>query len=40
MPLNPTVHQLKITLQGARPPLWRRILVPSGATLGFVHEVI
>lgn len=40
MPLNPTVHQLKITLQGAKPPLWRRILVPSDATLGFVHEVI
>jgi Plasmid pRiA4b ORF-3-like protein len=40
MPQNPTVHQLKITLQGAKPPLWRRILVPSDATLGFVHEVI
>jgi len=40
MPQNPTVHQLKITLQGAKPPLWRRILVPSEATLGFVHDVI
>jgi hypothetical protein len=34
------VHQLKITLQGPKPPLWRRILVASDATLGFVHEVI
>ena len=34
------MHQLKITLQGARPPLWRRVLVPSDATLGFMHEVI
>lgn len=40
MPQNPTVHQLKITLQGTKPPLWRRILVPSDASLGFVHEVI
>jgi hypothetical protein len=40
MPQNPTVHQLKITLQGAKPPLWRRILVPSDATLEFVHGII
>lgn len=35
-----TVHQLKISLQGATPPLWRRIQVPSGASLGFLHDVI
>jgi hypothetical protein len=40
MSLNPTVHQLKITLQGAKPPLWRRIQVPSDVSLGCVHEVI
>jgi hypothetical protein len=35
-----TVHQLKISLQGAAPPLWRRIQVPSEASLGFLHDVI
>src|SRR5258708_39610502 len=38
--LTPTVHQLKIGLQGAAPPLWRRIQVPSEASLGFLHDVI
>ncbi|GEM_PF-623175 len=35
-----TVHQLKIGLQGTAPPLWRRIQVPSAASLGFLHDVI
>src|SRR5579859_2351072 len=35
-----TIHQLKIGLQGAAPPLWRRIQVPSEASLGFLHDVI
>jgi len=38
--LTPTVHQLKIGLEGAAPPLWRRIQVPSAASLGFLHDVI
>jgi hypothetical protein len=37
---SPTVHQLKIGLQGAAPPLWRRLQVPSAASLGFLHDVI
>lgn len=36
----PAVHQLKIVLHGTKPPLWRRILVPSAASLGFLHDVI
>jgi hypothetical protein len=36
----PTVHQLKIGLEGASPPLWRRIQVPSAASLGFLHSII
>lgn len=38
--LSPTVHHLKIGLQGAAPPLWRRIQIPSAASLGFLHDVI
>jgi hypothetical protein len=37
---SPTVHQLKISLQGAAPPLWRRLLIPSTTSLGFLHDVI
>jgi hypothetical protein len=36
----PTVHQLKIGLEGAGPPLWRRLQIPSEASLGFLHSVI
>lgn len=35
-----SVHQLKITLNGIRPPIWRRIQIPSSATLAQLHEVI
>ena len=34
------VYQLAITLTRIRPPCWRRILVPSAATLGDLHEII
>jgi hypothetical protein len=42
MPASPafTVHRLKITLEGCKPPLWRRIEIPSDASLGFLHDVI
>ena len=32
----PTVHQLKIGLEGAAPPLWRRLEIPSATSLGFL----
>jgi hypothetical protein len=34
------VAQLKVALSHARPPIWRRVLVPATATLGDLHEVI
>ena len=32
--------QLKITLSGSRPPIWRRVLVPEGVSLSGLHNVI
>lgn len=32
--------QLKITLQGARPPIWRRVLVPDTIRMDALHTVI
>lgn len=34
------IYQLKVTLKGARPPIWRRIQVPSNITLGKLHHII
>jgi len=34
------IYQLKITLRGAKPPIWRRVQVPSNITLGKLHHVI
>jgi hypothetical protein len=35
-----TVHQLKATIIETKPPVWRRVLVPSDYTLGQVHDVL
>ena len=34
------VFQLKVALQGAKPPIWRRIQVPGNITLDKLHDVI
>jgi len=34
------VYQLKVSLDGIRPPIWRRLLVPSSITLPELHEVL
>ena len=34
------IYQLKITLRGSKPPIWRRVLVPGRFTLGELHLVI
>jgi hypothetical protein len=35
-----TVHVIKVSLYGAKPPVWRRLEVPSTMTLDRVHEVL
>jgi hypothetical protein len=35
-----TIYQIKITLTGSEPPIWRRILIPSQFTFEELHAVI
>jgi hypothetical protein len=35
-----TVHQMKVTLRQVKPPVWRRIVVESGMTLGELAPVL
>ena len=37
---NEAVYQLKITLKGSKPPIWRRVQTPASTTLEMVHEII
>jgi hypothetical protein len=36
----PTAYQLRVTLLGVRPPIWRRVLVPPDESAEYLHEVI
>jgi pRiA4b ORF-3-like protein len=34
------IYQMKVTLLGSQPPIWRRVLVPHDTTLGKFHQVL
>ncbi len=34
------VYQIKVTLLGTDPPIWRRLLVPAALTLEQLHHVL
>jgi len=38
--LPKTVYQFKITLQGSKPPIWRRIQVPGDFNMWDLHVAI
>ena len=35
-----SIYQIKISLIGAKPPIWRTVLVPSDIGLAAFHDVI
>ena len=35
-----TIYQIKISLIGAKPPIWRTVLVPGDIALAAFHDVI
>jgi hypothetical protein len=34
------IYQLKVTLEGVKPPVWRRLLVPAGIPLPKLHAIL
>jgi hypothetical protein len=40
MPAPQDIYQIKVTLLGTRPPIWRRLLVPAGLTLEQLHDAL
>ncbi|HYQ91642.1 MAG TPA: plasmid pRiA4b ORF-3 family protein, partial [Candidatus Competibacteraceae bacterium] len=34
-----STYQIKVTLADSKPPIWRRLLVPSTITLEHLHNI-
>jgi Plasmid pRiA4b ORF-3-like protein len=39
-PVSEEIYQIKVTLLGTTPPIWRRLLVPADLTLEQLHSVL
>ncbi|MBW0093014.1 DUF1841 family protein [Pseudonocardia sp. KRD-184] len=39
-PPGPSTYRIKVALRGVRPPIWRRLLVPSDTTLAGLHDIL
>ncbi len=40
MPVRSTVHTIKVSLRYMKPPVWRRLQVPSTTSLAELHDMI
>ena len=38
--LSGRIYQMKATIVGTKPPVWRRLLVPETTTLLQLHEIL
>ena len=38
--VSPDLHQLKVSLRGISPMIWRRLLVPGETSIADLHHVI
>jgi hypothetical protein len=40
MPAPKAIYQIKVTLKGSKPPIWRRVLVPDSISLYQLHNIL
>jgi hypothetical protein len=40
MPVQPSIHTIKVSLRHMKPPVWRRLQVPSKTNLAQLHHII
>src|SRR5215510_7515902 len=38
--ITPVAYQIRVTLKGSKPPIWRRIQVTSATTLAQLHHIV
>lgn len=40
MPKKPQLYQIKVTLKGVKPPIWRRLVISNATPLDELHEIL